>query len=213
MRLAHERGITVLLDGQGADEQLGGYLPYVLFLEDLVQRGQIGRAWQEARDLQAQTGRSAAALMARALSRQVRGRWIDGRRRQRRAAQIDTSALNPDFATAHRDASTRWWRDVEQHTLDEHLIDMIEESSLPHLLRYEDRNSMAFSIEARVPFLDYRFVQSVVRRGRAVAHPRGLVEVDPARGNGAARPGRDHLAERQSGLRDTGGRVDAAPLG
>ncbi len=57
MRLAHERGITVLLDGQGADEQLGGYLPYVLFLEDLVHRGQIGRAWQEARDLQAQTGR------------------------------------------------------------------------------------------------------------------------------------------------------------
>ncbi len=37
---------------------------------------------------------------------------------------------------------------------------MIEESSLPHLLRYEDRNSMAFSIEARVPFLDYRFVRA-----------------------------------------------------
>ncbi len=36
MRLARERGVTVLLDGQGADEQLGGYLPYVLFLEDLV---------------------------------------------------------------------------------------------------------------------------------------------------------------------------------
>jgi asparagine synthase (glutamine-hydrolysing) len=160
MRLAHERGITVLLDGQGADEQLGGYLPYVLFLEDLVHRGQIGRAWQEARDLQAQTGRRAAGLMARALSRQVRGSWIDSRRRRRRAAQIDTAALNPDFAVAHGHASARWWRDVEQHTLDEHLADMIADSSLPHLLRYEDRNSMAFSIEARVPFLDYRFVEA-----------------------------------------------------
>jgi asparagine synthase (glutamine-hydrolysing) len=160
MRLAHARGITVLLDGQGADEQLGGYLPYVLFLEDLVHRGQLGRAWQEARDLQAQTGRSAAGLMARALSRQVRGSWIDGRRRRRRGAAIDTAALNPDFAAAHGAARARWWRDVEQHTLDEHLTDMIEESSLPHLLRYEDRNSMAFSIESRVPFLDYRFVQT-----------------------------------------------------
>ena len=29
-------------------------------------------------------------------------------------------------------------------------------NQLPHLLRYEDKNSMAFSIETRLPFLDYR---------------------------------------------------------
>jgi len=37
----------------------------------------------------------------------------------------------------------------------------LQSGSLPHLLRYEDRNSMAFSIEARVPFLDHELVESV----------------------------------------------------
>ena len=35
------------------------------------------------------------------------------------------------------------------------------ENSLPQLLRYEDKNSMAFSRETRLPFLDYRLVQLI----------------------------------------------------
>lgn len=34
-------------------------------------------------------------------------------------------------------------------------------SSLPRLLQYEDRDSMAFSLESRVPFLDFRFVEFI----------------------------------------------------
>ena len=39
-----------------------------------------------------------------------------------------------------------------------HLLRLLTETSLPHLLRYEDRNSMAFSVESRVPFLTPRLV-------------------------------------------------------
>lgn len=37
-------------------------------------------------------------------------------------------------------------------------IDEITDSQLPHLLKYEDRNSMYFSIEARCPYVDHVYV-------------------------------------------------------
>ena len=40
-----------------------------------------------------------------------------------------------------------------------HLAFDVQRRMLPSLLRYEDRNSMAFSIETRLPFLDYRLVE------------------------------------------------------
>ena len=49
--------------------------------------------------------------------------------------------------------------------------------SLPKLLHYEDRNSMAFSIEARVPFLDYRLVKFTIRLPDHQKIHRGVTKV------------------------------------
>ena len=48
---------------------------------------------------------------------------------------------------------------------------------LPSLLRYEDRNSMAFSIEARVPFLDYRVVEHAFQLGAETKLNAGITKV------------------------------------
>jgi asparagine synthase (glutamine-hydrolysing) len=43
--------------------------------------------------------------------------------------------------------------------LNNYLYHIFRSSILPGLLHYEDRNSMAYSIETRLPFLDYRLVE------------------------------------------------------
>ena len=51
---------------------------------------------------------------------------------------------------------------VEAYDLDKMSQSLMRADSLGHLLRYEDRNAMAHSIEARVPFLDHRWWNSAL---------------------------------------------------
>jgi asparagine synthase (glutamine-hydrolysing) len=131
------RHVTVLLDGQGADEMLAGYLPYYL-----VQLRELRRS------------RGALAALAE-LARSLDVLWRLGRsaladRLHRRRAIPPGSLLAPGFRAAH--AGER--HEPVGDDLKRRLQDDIFRDSLPALLRYEDRNTMRFSIEGRVPFLD-----------------------------------------------------------
>lgn len=131
------RHVTVMLDGQGADEMLAGYLPYHLV---------------HLRQLRRTRGRLAAAAE---LLRSADVLWRLGRfqladRLRRRRSITVTSLLAPEFLAAHATAR----HDVVRDDLKRRLLDDIFRDSLPALLRYEDRNTMRFSVEGRVPFLD-----------------------------------------------------------
>lgn len=132
MRLARD-GVKVVLDGQGADEQLGGYLAYqVPYVRTLLSHLCLSSAVQEVLgSMRHHQGFFTGAL------RQVLIR--SGRR----------ALLRGDAPEVHR----------YQGSLDEVLKKETLSTNLPLLLHWEDRNSMAFSIEARVPFLDHRVVE------------------------------------------------------
>ena len=157
MEAVHKRGVTVLLDGQGADETLAGYRPFAFLLGDNIRQGRVAHALREAHAIQSITGLSAARLLGRALAWQMPDGWLNALRQQRMERAIDQLGLNPEFAAPHLHEMRA--SPSEPRDLTGHLLDQVQETSLPHLLRYEDRNSMAFSIEARVPFLDYRLVE------------------------------------------------------
>ncbi|MEP6774002.1 MAG: asparagine synthase (glutamine-hydrolyzing) [Chloroflexota bacterium] len=162
MGLARERAVTVLLDGQGADELLGGYRPFAVWLGQLLRAGRVSQALRESASIEEVTGLNPLPLLARGLAQQLPSAVLRRLRRSRMQRALHSSGLSSDLgvefaaAMAHTGDGYAGLRD-----LDTHLSRLLLEDSLPTLLRYEDRNSMAFSIEARVPFLDYRLIEHV----------------------------------------------------
>ncbi|MER7070629.1 asparagine synthase (glutamine-hydrolyzing) [Terrabacter sp. NPDC000476] len=135
------RHVTVMLDGQGADEMLAGYIPQtVTHLRSLLAR--------DPRD-----GIREAFATRDVLVAQVKSRL---RTRLRGGGSVG-ALLRPAFVAAHAADGYA----VEGATLRQRLVHDLFVASLPALLRYEDRNSMRFSVEGRVPFLDPDLVRTV----------------------------------------------------
>lgn len=156
-------GIKVMLDGQGADEMLAGYVSYQgSRLASLVAAGRYAQAWQFAQAAGSWPGRSPAQLwraaVAELLPDGLRGvaRRASGRRLPPpgiRRDWLQASGVDPIPPAARKLPAPDYLR--------ARLLETLENSSLPALLRYEDRNSMAFSVESRVPFLHVDFVELV----------------------------------------------------
>jgi len=162
-RLARAHGVPVVLSGQGADELLAGYRAY---LGPRFATLLSGGRWLRAARFHRAAGRLPQA--------DRRGLWLRAgaslvpRALEPLARRISGESLLPPWLDAdwfrRRDVSFRPAppaRDPRGH-LGTRLRQAFLETSLPMLLRYEDRNSMAHSVESRVPFLQRQFVETLM---------------------------------------------------
>ncbi len=149
-KTASEKGLTVMLDGQGADEQLGGYPNfYGLYLVSLLRRFKILKYikeqyhfYQKQRVFYIQ-GKKFSIILLSVLPLRLRN-----------ILKKFESNLNPDWLKVKNETLLNIPKNIQILS-----IYQINRDNLPALLRYEDRNSMAFSIESRIPFLDYRLLE------------------------------------------------------
>ena len=138
-KLMKEKGVTINLVGQGADEIFGGYhTHYYRYLRFLLLKGKIYKYFSELNAYSELRGvdknvlhrivvKDLAVLMA----------YKSGLRK------IDNKLMNDNFKTS----------DITQFLKNDLLI-----YEMPYFLHSDDRSSMAHSIETRHPFLDYRIV-------------------------------------------------------
>ena len=146
MKTARANGVTVLLDGQGGDETLMGYQRYyAAWLLDRLRNDGIGGFLTAFRAAARNTPVEKLAMYliggSSVVIRELAYRWMYG---------FLKKPLLPDSLKRF----TRNARDAGAMQVLE-----ITETNLPMLLRFEDKNSMHFAIETRLPFLDYRLVE------------------------------------------------------
>lgn len=165
--LAREQGVTVTLDGQGPDEMLGGYVPmmYPSLLLDDVRSGNLRATAADVRGIHDVLGRSYGGILRDFVRELGQGRLPPSLMPSLQDARL---RLTPAFFAAglrdsivlHRlDNQPDWSRRAGGSRFDQKLYKATFRDSLPGILRQVDRNSMAFSIESRLPFLDYRLVE------------------------------------------------------
>jgi asparagine synthase (glutamine-hydrolysing) len=156
-KLAAQEDVTVLLDGQGADEILAGYKRYTpWFLQETLRQSRSH--FRKEKHLL-----SVHRLLDGWSWRNTLAAWLPYQTakllQQRAWQQLNKAPLQPDFVAAWADKNTLLKPRVAN--LDDILYYNTFNFGLEELLRYADRNSMAHSREVRLPFLYWKLVEYV----------------------------------------------------
>jgi asparagine synthase (glutamine-hydrolysing) len=154
MKLAQPK-VKVLLDGQGGDELLGGYfLFWHVYLKSMLLKSPF-QFFKDVYKISQINSVNPLIFIARALVPYC-GIQL-GRNIKTRFDSIFTS----DFRTYGERFKKEFFsgEDIFGEPVKNIMFNALRSFMLPNLLRNEDRISMAFSLESRLPFLDYRIIE------------------------------------------------------
>jgi len=152
MRLAKENNVTVLLDGQGSDELLAGYHYFHgFYVKGLLLGFNIKKLIREVFSLMKNPDWALRlySIFFLLIPHSMQQLYFHKK-----------SNINPEFYNKTKTVFAEKFYSC--HNLKESLIFHINHK-LEHLLTWEDHNSMRFSREARVPFLDHRVAEFILR--------------------------------------------------
>ena len=180
--LARRHGVKVVIGGQGADESLGGYSSYQAdYWHSLAGDGRYAALFGDVRSFARLNGVSSAPLLTQTLMRSLRIALANTtpyqRLRERVRPATPSSATSALFSADLLATAPQPTLRGSDYRLFEVQRRSLSNSPLPMYLREEDRSSMAHSVEARLPFTDYRLVEHALRMPAELKHAGGLNKI------------------------------------
>ena len=177
MKKCKERGIKVVLNGQGSDEAYAGYIKYISgihLLDHLMMRD--GTFLREFHSLNYKNGYSKTFLLSQMFksvlslthSSYLRARYLEK----------SISCLDREFVDSHYHHYRSDWKfSLKGDNFNRYLLNHITHKTLNNILHREDISSMLESIEIRCPFMDYRLMEFAFSIPNDLKFKRGITKI------------------------------------